>query len=350
MSLEFLERLSNADAIAANEQEVRNVMIDELESYADSIEYDGLGSIIFKKVGNVEGPKIMICAHMDEVGFIVRNITDHGQIILMPVGGVKPLAQMMQKVRITTDTGKKIDGIIQAKYLNDAADEAYVDIGAQTREDVLSLGIEIGNMVTFSSEFERINLDNLIIGKAFDDRLGCYVMGELLKRLNDMKHPNTVYFVATSSEEVGIRGAKTASYKIDPHVVFPIDVACFNDEFITDYRNKRQIGHGMIQTNFDRTLSPNKKLISFIRESALNAKKNLQLDMFNKGGTDGGEAHKCREGKPTAVSCIPVRYGHCAYSIANYRDIQDTIDIFINIIKNFDQEKYKEVISFGRMK
>ena len=119
MNIDFLKKLSNADGIASNEQEVRDVLVEELKDYADEITCDNLGSIIFKK-GN-KGPKIMLCAHMDEVGFIVRSVSNMGQVMLMHVGGVKPLAQFMQKVRITTEDGKKINGIIQATYDNGSA-------------------------------------------------------------------------------------------------------------------------------------------------------------------------------------------------------------------------------------
>lgn len=344
MKLEFLEKLSNADGIASNEGEVRKVLVDELKDYADEISCDNLGSIIFKK-GN-RGPKIMLCAHMDEVGFIVRSVSSMGQVMLMHVGGVKPLAQFMQKVRITTEDGKKISGVIQATYDQGSATKVYVDLGAETAEDVYKLGIQVGDMVTYATEFEQFDLPNVVAGKAFDDRLGCFIMGEVLKRLKDIDHPNTVYMVGTSSEEVGIRGAKTAVYKVNPDVVFPIDVACFNDEFVRNHTNQRQIGKGMMLTNFDRTLAPNRTLIRLIKDTANTLHKPLQLDMFNGGGTDGGEAHKSRDGKPTAVSCLPVRYGHCAYSIAHLQDIKDAIDIFTEIIKNFDEEAYRESIDF----
>lgn len=346
MNLTFLEQLSNADGIASNEQEVRDVMLKECKTYADEIDYDHLGSIIFKKEGSKTGPKIMLCAHIDEVGFIVRSISDQGQVMLMSVGGVKPLAQFMQRVRITTEDGNKIHGIIQATYDSGAATKVYVDLGVDTAQDVVDMGIEVGNMVTYTTEFEVMKHTGTVCGKAFDDRLGCFIMGEVLKRLKDIDHPNTVYMVGTSSEEVGIRGAKTATYRVNPDVVFPIDVACFNDEFVRNHTNQRQIGKGMMLTNFDRTLAPNRFLIKTIKQTAKALHKPLQLDMFNGGGTDGGEAHKSRDGKPTAVSCLPVRYGHCAYSIARLQDIEDAIDLFTELIKNFDEAAYEESINF----
>lgn len=344
--MEFLRKLTNADGIASNEQEVRDVLLDELKDYADEVSCDNLGSIIFKKEGTTKGPSIMLCAHIDEVGFIVRSVSAQGQVMLMSVGGVKPLAQFMQKVRITTESGKKIHGIIQATYDANAATKVYVDLGADSEQQVYDLGIQVGDMVTYTTEFEELGVDGIITGKAFDDRLGCYIMGEVLKRLKDVDHPNTVYMVGTSSEEVGIRGAKTAVYKVNPDVVFPIDVACFNDEFVRNHTNQRQLGKGMMLTNFDRTLAPNREMLRIIKDTAKKLNKPLQLDMFNSGGTDGGEAHKSRDGKPTAVTCLPVRYGHCAFSLAQKQDIEDAIEIFVDIIKNFDNDTYKKTTNF----
>ncbi|MGL4992082.1 MAG: aminopeptidase [Sarcina sp.] len=347
MNLEFLSKLSNADSIASNEWEVRKILKSELEDYADEILTDNLGSIIFKKVGNEKGPKIMLSAHIDEVGFIVRSITKTGQIMLMEVGGVKQLAKFMQMVRITTASGTKIKGILNAKsYKDDKAQELYVDIGAMDEEEVLGLGIEIGDMVTYDTSFQEVDTKDNIVGKAFDDRLGCYVMGEVLKRLKEKEHPNTVYFTGTSSEEVGIRGAKTATEKIRPDVVFVLDVACFSNEFVRDHSNKRQISKGMMLTNFDRTLVPNREMINIVKNSAKNISKNIQLDMFSSGGTDGGETHKVGQGIPTVVTCLPVRYGHCAYSIANKKDVDDMVDIYVEIIKGFDTNIYMKTTNF----
>ncbi|AMC92964.1 peptidase M42 [Erysipelothrix larvae] len=344
--MELLKALSNADAIAAQEQEVRDILYDALNDKVDSVDTDGMGSIIFEKIGNKNGPKIMICGHMDEVGFCVRHITPMGQIILMTVGGVKPTAQFMQKVRITTQSGKKIEGIIQSTLSGTSATDTYLDIGATTAEEVFHLGIDVGDMVTYTTEFQTLDLENILIGKAFDDRLGCYVFAKVIERFQGKDHPNILYGVGTSSEEVGIRGAKTATYKVSPDIVFPVDVACYSNEFDRSYKNKRQIGEGMIVTNFDRTLAPNKALIEIIKKSAKKLNKNIQLDMFNSGGTDGGEAHKVNQGIPTAVTCLPVRYGHCAFSIVNAQDIEDIIDIYVDIIETFDWDTYHSVTKF----
>lgn len=346
MNIEFLKKLSDADGIAGNEGEVREVLMDELKETNTDMCTDGLGSLIFTKKSKKTDVSIMICGHMDEVGFMVRSISELGLIHLMVVGGVKPLAQQMQKVRITTSEGKKISAVINGSYTDGKTEQLYCDIGATTSEEVRSLGIEVGDMVTYATEFESFSLPDIYAGKAMDDRLACFILGELIKELNEEELNCTVHFAATSSEEVGIRGAKTAVQKMNPDVVFVIDVATFSSEFIRDHTNQRQIGKGPILTHFDRTLVPNRKLLDFVKQTAKKAEIPLQLDMFNSGGTDGGEAHKVNEGKPTVVNIVPVRYGHCAYSIVNQKDIEQMIQLYKTLLRDFDKETYKKTIHF----
>lgn len=288
----------------------------------------------------------MICAHMDEVGFMVRSVSDLGLIRLMVVGGVKPLAQHLQKVRITTLKGEKISGVINGTYQDGITDGLYCDIGATTAQEVFDLGIDVGDMVTYATEFEKFAVEHIYAGKAFDDRLGCFIIGELLKKLDGVSLDYTLHLVGTSSEEVGIRGAKTAVQKMNPDIVLVIDVATFSNEFVRDDTNQRQIGKGPILTHYDRTLLPNRNLQLYVKESAKNASIPLQLDMFKTGGTDGGEAHLVNEEKPTIVNIVPVRYGHCAYSIVNIKDIEQMINLYQEILINFDIDVFQRVQNF----
>lgn len=346
MNIEFLKNLSNADAIASNESEVRQVMLDELKDYSDKIECDGLGSIVFSKIVDDKAPNLMICAHMDEVGFMVRSVDPLGMVHLMGIGGVKPLAHFTQKVRITTAEGKKIPAIINATYNDGNVEKIYADLGAYTAEEVYNLGIRPGDMVTFTTEFENFTLPNRMVGKAFDDRLGCFIMGEVLKRLKDKDIKCNVHFAATSSEEVGIRGGKTATQMVDPDVVFAIDVACFKNEFVRDYTNQKQIDKGIMLMHRDRSLVPNKNMVNYVIETAEKCNIPLQHDMFQSGGTDAGEAHLVNEGKPAVVTCIPVRYGHCAFSIVSNKDLEYAIDLYTQIVMDFDADKCSKIRNF----
>lgn len=346
MNIDFFKKLSEADGIASNEGEVRKVLLEELKDHSDEIVCDGLGSIIFSKIKDEKAPNIMICAHMDEVGFMVRSIDNLGMIHLITIGGVKPLAQFTQKVRITTSDGRKIPAIINGTYNDGKAEKIYADVGAYTAEEVYNLGIKVGDMVTYTTEFEEFTLQNRLVGKAFDDRIGCFVMGEVLKRLDKKDINCNIHFAATSSEEVGIRGGKTATQLMNPDVVFVIDVACAKNEFVRDYTNQKQIDKGVMLMHRDRTLVPNKEMINYIIETAEKNNISLQHDMFESGGTDGGEAHLVNEGKPCAVTCVPVRYGHCAFSIVSNKDLETIIELYTQLILNFDEKKYKNIINF----
>ncbi len=346
MNIDFFKKLSEADGIASNEGEVRKVLLEELKDHSDEIVCDGLGSIIFSKIKDEKAPNIMICAHMDEVGFMVRSIDNLGMIHLITIGGVKPLAQFTQKVRITTSDGRKIPAIINGTYNDGKAEKIYADVGAYTAEEVYNLGIKVGDMVTYTTEFEEFTLQNRLVGKAFDDRIGCFVMGEVLKRLDKKDINCNIHFAATSSEEVGIRGGKTATQLMNPDVVFVIDVACAKNEFVRDYTNQKQIDKVVMLMHRDRTLVPNKEMINYIIETAEKNNISLQHDMFESGGTDGGEAHLVNEGKPCAVTCVPVRYGHCAFSIVSNKDLETIIELYTQLILNFDEKKYKNIINF----
>ncbi|MCL6886573.1 aminopeptidase [Clostridioides difficile] len=346
MNIEFFKRLSEADGIASNEEEVRHVLLEELKAYSDKIICDGLGSIIFSKIKDESAPNVMICAHMDEVGFMVRSIDKLGMIHLITIGGVKPLAQFVQKVRITTKEGKKIPAVINATYNNGKAENIYADIGAYTEEDVYNLGINVGDMVTYTTSFEEFTLPDRLVGKAFDDRIGCFVMGEVLKELRKENLNCNIHFAATSSEEVGIRGAKTSTQLINPDIVFVIDVACAKNEFVRDYTNQKQIDKGVMLMHRDRTLVPSRKMIDYVMEIADKNDIPLQHDMFESGGTDGGEAHLVNEGKPCVVTCVPVRYGHCAFSIVSNKDLENIIRLYTQLILNFDEEQYKHIRNF----
>ena len=194
-----LERLSNADAVAGREREVRSVLETELEGCYDRLEHDGLGSALFMSAGAEVGPvRVMFAAHMDEVGFMVRHISDIGVLHLTVLGGVLDASKRMQRVRVTCSDGNKISGILNAKLAADGSvEDVYVDLGCETRCEVESLGVGIGDMVTFASEATPLAGDK-IAGKALDDRAGLYILVEALKRLHEQDHAAEVWMAATS--------------------------------------------------------------------------------------------------------------------------------------------------------
>ncbi len=346
VDVKVLERLSNADGIVSCEDEVRDILRDTLAKYCDETIYDGLGSMICIQKGTGKGPKVAIAAHMDEVGFMVRSITDGGLIMLIVVGGVKTDTLAFQRLRLTTEDGKKLNGLVAGKYEKTADSQMYFDIGAKTKQDVLNLGINVGDMLSFGTEFESTNLPDTYMGKAMDDRYGCFALVEIAKAMQNIEHENDIYYIGTYGEEVGLRGAKTSAQMIKPDIYFTIDVATYPNQFRTDNTNNRQMGKGPMLTHFDRTMAPNKKLVSLVRNTATKYDLPLQYDMFNNGGTDSGEAHKVGKGIATVTTCLPCRYGHCAASIVDVNDIDNIAKLYTKILPQVTQEKIDEIYNF----
>lgn len=347
MKEELLVRLSNADAVASKEGEVRAILKEELSAYSDEIMYDTLGSISFHKKGTAEKPlKIMFCAHMDEVGFLVRHISDIGFVYLIALGGVQQKSMEMQKVRITTASGSKVSGILNITTdENHHVRELYVDLGCDNREEVAALGVEIGNMVCFDSNAHPFNQDHVYAGKAMDDRSGCYVLAQAMKRLHELSLENEIILCATSSEEVGVRGGKTAVYKEEPDLVFALDVAN-HPELSRNYTNHRRLGKGCMLVHYDKTLAPNEKLLAFVKEIAQTHDIPYQCDMFSGGGTDAGNAGISRSGTLAMVIGIPLRYCHGSWSLVDTRDLDHTIELVVQLAKALTKERMEAFTAY----
>lgn len=343
----ILMELSNADAIAGNEKEVRKVIEKYVPSKAWTKRNDGMGSLIYTKLSKTHPEKnIMMYAHMDEVGFMVRSVSELGLIRLIKVGGTQVKAMDHQEVRMTTRDRRKIIGILNNYSEPGQVDELYVDLGAHNDKEIADLGISTGDMVTFNSSCEPSAIDGVFMGKAMDDRLGCLVLITLMQQLSDVDLDFNLHMAFTSSEEVGIRGAKTATQLIEPDCAIIVDVATYPNPFDRSHKNQRQVGKGPLLTHFDRTLSPNQKLLYYVKDKAINNGIPLQLDLFNTGGTDGGEAHKVGKGIPTVVTILPVRMGHAPYSIVQLSDVEQTVDWHTKILTSLTSEKIESFEQF----
>lgn len=347
MREKLLKRLSNADAVASKEQELRDILYEELQDSCDEIAYDHLGSMLFRSKGSVENPvKLMFAAHMDEVGFLVRHISDIGFLYLIAVGGVLDKSKDMQMVRVTTNDHNKVYGLLNVtRNSNGTIQDMYVDIGCESREEVAKLGIEIGNMVTFASTCRQLNGTSVYAGKAMDDRSGCYVLCEAMKRIHKRIHESEIWMAATSSEEVGVRGGKTASYRIDPDIVVAIDVAN-HPELVRNYTNHRLLGKGCMIVHYDKTMAPNEKLLAFVKNTAKKYDIPYQCDMFSGGGTDAGNGHLIRSGKLAIVIGIPLRCCHGAWSLVHAEDIDHTVELVVELATTIRKKEYESFIDF----
>lgn len=336
MELTLLKTLSEADAIAASEQEVRQIFLDEAQRLQKEVRFDGLGSALIR-LNESDGPRVMICAHMDEVGFIVRSISEQGAIDVLPVGNVRMAARELQPVRITTREERKIPGLLDGERSGNEVGALRVDIGARSCDEALQAGVRPGDRVTFDTPFQVLPHQR-VMGKAFDDRLGCYLLIALLREWHAAELPVEIWLVASSSEEVGLRGGQTSARAVEPDLAIVLDTACWGKNFDYSTANHRQIGKGPMLVLSDKSLIAPPKLTAWIEAVAVGAGIPLQLDMFSNGGTDGGAVHLSGTGIPTVVIGPPTRHGHCAASIADCQDIMQTQALLSALMTRFTPE------------
>lgn len=346
MNIELLKQLSEADAIAASEQEVRQILLEHARRYQLKVEFDRLGSVLIR-LNESTGPKVMLCAHMDEVGFMVRNITKEGAVEVIPIGNVRQLARFMQPVRITTIDGRKQHGLLDADLSGSEAQNMRVDIGASSAQEVADAGVRIGDRVTFATTFQKLAGDSRVMGKAFDDRIGCWLLIELMHALQQQPLGCEVWLVASSSEEVGMRGGKTAAQRINPDLALVLDTANWSKNFDFSAANHRQIGQGPMLVMYDKSMLPSPRLLSFIQDTAAEQRIPLQSDMFSNGGTDGGTIHLTGQGVPTAVVGVPTRHGHCAASIADMNDLYHARQLLLALVGRINSKIFQQLTDFS---
>ncbi|MDR3191078.1 MAG: aminopeptidase [Lactobacillaceae bacterium] len=347
MDLALLKELSQADAIAAHEDSVRAIIKRELADYADTFEFDGLGSLLVTKASaDSTAPTVMFAAHMDEVGFMIRSISDQGFGYLMPIGSVEQRSMAMQMVRVTTSTGEQIEGLLNvSKDATGSIEQMYVDFGFDTQSAALNAGISIGDMVTFVSDARELVAEDVVAGKALDDRVGCYTLIKVMQTLLQADLPINVVAAFTSSEEVGTRGGRLVANIVQPDLFFAIDVAK-HPELDQGFMNHRRLGAGPMLEYFDKTMVPNPRLLRFIEQVAATHALPYQKDLMKGGGTDAGTAHLEHAGRLAAVLGIPLRYCHDSFSFANTQDLATMIALIRALIHSLDADKIKELYTY----
>lgn len=347
MDFELLRQLSNADAIASNENEVRELLKHELVQYQETFQFDGLGSLmVTKKSQQKDAPTIMFAAHMDEVGFMIRYISDIGMAYLTTVGGVENRAKSMQLVRATTRSGDKIEGLLNVKKdSHGEIQQMYVDFGFDSRTELIASGLDIGNMVCFASDCRSLAPSEIVAGKAMDDRAGCFALVQAMKDLVDIELAVNVVAAFTSSEEVGTRGGRLTTQIINPDIFFAIDVAK-NPELDRSFMNTRKLGAGPMVEFYDKTMVPNPKLIRLVCDVADEESLSYQKDMFKGGGTDAGTAHLEHGGIPACVLGLPLRYCHDPYSLVNKNDLMNMNKLIQTLSKSISSDVIAETNNY----
>lgn len=348
--IKMLKALTDANGISGFEKEARDVMRSYITPYADSVETDNLGSLIARKIGTEGGPKIMIAGHLDEIGFMVTTIDDKGFLRFQTIGGWWGQVMLAQRVTVMTSTGN-ISGVIGSKPPHVLTPEArkkpveikdmFIDVGASSKEEALEFGIKPGDAIVPVCEFTVMKNEKLLMAKAWDNRIGCAIAIDVLKQLQNEEHPNVVYGVGTVQEEVGLRGAKTSAYAIQPDIGFGVDVGIGADTPGT--KGEGTLGAGPQIILYDASMIGHKDLRDFVVQTADDAGIPYQYDSIAGGGTDSGAIHLTADGVPALSITIATRYIHTHAGILHRDDYENTVKLLVEIIKRLDADKVKEL-------
>lgn len=352
-TLTMLKELTDAKGIPGNEKEVREVMKKYISPYSDEVTTDGLGSLIAKKVGQEDGPTIMLTGHLDEVGFMVTNIDDKGFIRFQTVGGWWSQVMLAQRVTIVTKNGD-ITGVIGSKPPHILSPEArkkpveikdmFIDIGASSKEEALSWGVRPGDMVVPYFEFTVLKNEKFLMAKAWDNRIGCAVAIDVMKNLAKQSHPNIVYSVGAAQEEVGLRGAKTAAFKIEPDIGFALDVGIAGDTpGVTEKEALGKMGKGPQIVLYDASMVSHKGLRDFVVNVAEELNIPYQYESIPGGGTDAGSIHLTKKGVPSLAITIPTRYIHSHAGILHRDDYENTVKLVTEVVKRLDWDAVNKI-------
>ncbi|NVM31619.1 MAG: M42 family metallopeptidase [Candidatus Helarchaeota archaeon] len=355
--LEFFKQLSESFGPSGFEREPLSLLKNYVNSFADEIEMDKLGSLLYVLKGDAEHPRIVIPGHIDEIGFIITGFTD-SYIQFTNLGGWFDQILLGQRVRIRT---KKIDimGVIAAKPPHLIPQEErkkvvkmkqmFIDVGCRTKDELQELGIRLGDPIVPVSDFTILYDKKIAMGKAFDDRIGAFVAATVCKRLKEgkIKHPNTVIGAATTQEEVGARGARTMAHLADPEIAIVCEVEIAGD--IPDVKPNlapSKMGRGVSILTYDRSMIPNQALKEFVIDTAEECKIKYQLSLVPSGGTDGGAIHISRKGIPSIVLGVPTRHIHSPVGFFALSDFDATVQLVIELVKRLDQSTVKGFTEF----
>lgn len=341
---EMFKTLTELPGAPGNEHAVRKFMRQELEKYSDRLIQDNLGSVFGVKDGQEDGPRIMVAGHMDEVGFMVTQITDNGMLRFQPLGGWWNQVMLATRVDIITNE-KTIPGVIGSIPPHLLSEELrskpmeiknmLIDVGADSKEDALALGIHPGQQIVPFSPFTPMANDKKIMAKAWDNRYGCGLAIELLKELKDEKLPNQLFSGATVMEEVGLRGAQTAATMIQPDLFFALDASPANDA-TGDKNEFGQLGKGTLLRILDKSMVTHRGMREFILDTA--ETHHIPYQYFvSQGGTDAGRVHTSNEGIPSSVIGICSRYIHTSASIIHTDDYAAAKELLTKLVKATDR-------------
>jgi len=357
--IELLRELSESFGPAGFEREVSEKIRMHVSKFSDEVTSDKLGSVIFRRKGMADRPKIMLAGHIDEVGFIINSIEkDTGYLCFAPLGGWFDQVLLAQRVIVRSKNGDYL-GVIASKpphlltpeEQNQVVkkDSMFIDVGASSEGDIEKMGIKIGDPAIPYSPFALINEGKVALGKAFDDRLGAVIAIETIRGFAEAgsRHPNTLFGAATVMEEVGLRGAGTSAHVIDPDAAIVLEVDIAGDvPGIKPREAPTKMGKGPSIVTYEATMIPNQAFKNLAIKVAEDEKIPFQLSLTTRGGTDAGRIHIHKTGCPTIVICVPTRHIHSHVALLSTSDLAYAIKLTSKIVERLD---WSTVESFTKL-
>lgn len=342
--MELLKRLSEAHGVPGREEQIRAIIRVELAGLVDEVSVDALGNLTaIKRSGKANAPKVMVAAHMDEIGFLVRHIDDKGFLRVQQLGGFDPRNLFARQVIVhASKTDGQLLGVMNPAgkpiHISTAEertkvptlDQFYVDLG-MTGEQVKAK-VRVGDMVTLRQEF--LDLGDVVTGKALDDRTGCWILIQAIKRLQGTSMNSDLYAVFTTQEEVGLRGAQTGAFSVEPDVGIALDTTLAVDTpEIGEHLRVTQLGNGTALKVMDSSIISTRWLLDHFIDLAERHGIVYQLEVLPLGGNDAAALQKSGAGAPSFTISTPSRYVHTVTEMVSKSDLEGAVKLLTAFVQ-----------------
>jgi putative aminopeptidase FrvX len=350
----LLQQLTDAAGPPGFEEPIRKVLVDLMKPLSTSLTFDGLGSIIATQ--GTQGPRVMVDAHMDELGGMIRRVTPRGLLTMQMLGGWLDQALVDQRWIIIGSKGpvRAVTGIRDVHVVPAEErtrvyprDSLFLDVGAASEAEVAAMGISPGDPVVPDAPFTVLNGTDNYLAKGWDDRVGCGVIVEAMRRLATLPHPNQLLWTITTQGEVGLRGAESAAAVVKPDLAIAIEGGITGDVFPgRAEETQARLGAGPGIFLYDSSALPNRKLTALVKQTAAEKKLPLQTDLVQGYGDDSAELQRSNGGVPTINMIVPIRYTHAHNGIMNRRDFDQMVDLLVAVLQKLDAPTVARIRDF----
>jgi putative aminopeptidase FrvX len=353
-TVSLLKELTDAPGPPGFEEPIRKILVDAMKPLSRTLTFDGLGSIVATQ--GTQGPRVMVDAHMDELGGMIRRVTPRGLLTMQMLGGWLDQALVDQRWVIIGSKGpvQAVTGIRDVHVV--PADERtrvyprdslFLDVGATSEAEVAAMGIAPGDPVVPDAPFTILNGTDNYLAKAWDDRVGCGVVVEAMRRMANLPHANQIIWTITTQEEIGLRGAESAAAVVKPEIALAIEGGITGDVFPgRPEETQVKLGAGPGIFLFDSSALPNRKLTALVKQAAAEKRLPLQTDLVQGYGDDSAALQRSNGGVPTINMVVPIRYTHSHNGIMNRRDFDQMVELLITVLQELDAAAVAKIRDF----